>query len=157
TNRVAAPGCFPTGATIAAMPGIAAGVMAPQVSVVSVTGVSGAGKKPSVALLGAETAQDLRAYALTPHRDAPAMTQNLLELVPGADLGDDVHVTFTPVLAPLVRGILTTVTAPARGSAADIRRAYEDFCANEPFLHLLPEGQQPDTRHVTGTNMVHLQ
>lgn len=156
-NCVAAPGCFPTGATIAAMPGIAAGMMAPQVSVVSVTGVSGAGKKPSVALLGAETMQNLRAYGVMTHRHAPEIKQNLLELVPGGDQGDDVHVTFTPVLAPLVRGILTTVTAPARGSEADVRRAYEDFCANEPFLHLLPEGQQPETRHVTGTNMVHLQ
>ena len=157
STRVAAPGCFPTGATLAAMPGIVSGLMAPQVSVVSVTGVSGAGKKPSVALLGGETMENLRAYNVMKHRHTPEIKQNLTELMPESAVGDDIHVTFTPVLAPLTRGILTTVTAPARGSARDICAAYEEMCEAEPFLHLLPEGQQPETRHVRGTNMVHMQ
>lgn len=156
-QRVAAPGCFPTGATIAAMPGISSGLMAPQVSVVSITGVSGAGKKANVPLLGAETMANVRAYSVMSHRHSPEIKQNLAELMPESVASDDLYVTFTPVLAPLTRGILTTVTAPARGSASDIRRAYEDFCAEEPFLHLLPEGQQPETKHVMGSNMVHLQ
>lgn len=153
-DRVAAPGCYPTGATLAAAPGIVAGLMAPQVSVVSVSGVSGAGKKPSVNLLGAETMGNLRAYSVGTHRHTPEIKQNLQQL--GQDT-DGVHVTFTPVLAPLTRGILTTVTAPARGSAEDVRRAYERFCEAEPFLHLLPAGQQPETHNVQGSNMVHLQ
>ncbi|HIW95563.1 MAG TPA: N-acetyl-gamma-glutamyl-phosphate reductase [Candidatus Corynebacterium gallistercoris] len=154
SKYVAAPGCFPTGATLAAMPGIVSGLMAPQVSVVSITGTSGAGKKASVALLGSETMGNLRAYGVGTHRHTPEIKQNLEELVPDTD---GVHVTFTPVLAPLTRGILTTVTAPARGSARDVRRAYEEFCAQEPFLYLLPEGQQPETKSVMGTNMTHLQ
>ena len=154
SNYVAAPGCFPTGATLAALPGVAAGVIAPQISVVSVTGVSGAGKKAAVKLLGAETMENLRAYSVGSHRHTPEITQNLQHFVPE---GEAVHVVFTPVLAPLTRGILTTVTAPARGSSADIRRAYQEFCANEPFLLLLPEGQQPETQNVRGSNMTHLQ
>lgn len=154
SNYVAAPGCFPTGATLAALPGVAAGVIAPQISVVSVTGVSGAGKKAAVKLLGAETMENLRAYSVGSHRHTPEITQNLQQFVPE---GEAVHVVFTPVLAPLTRGILTTVTAPARGSSADIRRAYQEFCANEPFLLLLPEGQQPETQNVRGSNMTHLQ
>lgn len=154
STYVAAPGCFPTGATLAAMPGIASGLIAPQVSVVSITGTSGAGKKASVALLGSETMGNLRAYGVGTHRHTPEIKQNLEELVPDTD---GVHVTFTPVLAPLTRGILTTVTAPARGRVQDIRRAYQDFCESEPFLHLLPEGQQPETKSVMGTNMTHLQ
>ncbi|RAV32353.1 N-acetyl-gamma-glutamyl-phosphate reductase [Corynebacterium heidelbergense] len=153
-RTVAAPGCYPTGATLAAAPGIVGRVMAPQVSVVSVTGVSGAGKKPAVNLLGAETMANLRAYSVGSHRHTPEIKQNLEQLVEDTD---GVHVTFTPILAPLTRGILSTVTAPARGSASDVRHAYESFCADEPFLHLLPEGQQPETRHVMGSNMVHLQ
>lgn len=154
SNYVAAPGCFPTGATLAAMPGIVSGLMSPHVSVVSITGTSGAGKKAAVNLLGSETQGNLRAYGVGTHRHTPEIKQNLEELLTDSD---DVHVTFTPVLAPLTRGILTTVTAPARGRAEDIRRAYEDFCAKEPFLHLLPEGQQPETKNVQGSNMTHLQ
>lgn len=157
TNYVAAPGCFPTGATMALMPAIASGLMAPQISVVSVTGTTGAGKKAAVNLLGSETMGNLRAYGVGTHRHAPEIKQSVEELLAPGYSSDDVHVTFTPVLAPLTRGILTTVTAPARGQASDIRRAYEKFCANEPFLHLLPEGQQPEVKSVVGSNMVHIQ
>ncbi|MBC2680826.1 N-acetyl-gamma-glutamyl-phosphate reductase [Corynebacterium anserum] len=154
SRYIAAPGCFPTGATLAAVPGIAAGLIAPQISVVSVTGVSGAGKKPAVSLLGAETMENARAYNVGKHRHTPEIRQNLQAVVPD---NEDVYVTFTPVLAPMKRGILTTVTAPARGSIQDIRKAYEDFCAAEPFLLLLPEGQQPETQSVRGSNMTHIQ
>lgn len=154
TRYIAVPGCFPTGATLAALPGVAAGAIAPEISVVSVTGVSGAGKKAAVKLLGAETMENLRAYNVGSHRHTPEITQNLQEVAPE---GEDVRVVFTPVLAPLTRGILTTVTAPARSSRAELRGVYEDFCATEPFVTLLPDGQQPETQNVRGSNMVHLQ
>lgn len=168
-HYVAAPGCFPTGATLALLPGIKAGVMAPQVSIVSVTGTSGAGKKAAVNLLGAETMGNLRAYSVGTHRHTPEIKQNITEILEAraADFEsqgidavvntEGVHVTFTPILAPLTRGILTTVTAPARGNANDVRRAYQEFCDSEPFLHFLPEGQQPEVRNVVGSNMTHLQ
>ena len=74
-----------------------------------------------------------------------------------ADKAADVSVIFTPVLAPLTRGILTTVTATTKATEQEARAAYEEFCANEPFLHLLPQGKQPETKNVQGSNMVHLQ
>lgn len=151
---VAVPGCFPTGATLALLPGMSAGLMSPDVSVVSVTGVTGAGKKPAVELLGGETMGNLRAYKVGTHRHTPEIAQNIRRVLPS---GGDARVTFTPVLAPLGRGILTTVTAQARGTAAELRSAYEDFCADEPFLHLLPEGEQPEVKSVVGTNMAHIQ
>lgn len=156
---VAVPGCFPTGATLALLPAMHAGLMSPTVSVVSVTGVTGAGKKPAVNLLGGETMGNLRAYKVGSHRHTPEITQNIRRVLPGAGDGaaEDAHVTFTPVLAPLTRGILTTVTAEARGTAAEIRAAYEEYCADEPFLHLLPEGEQPEVKSIVGTNMAHLQ
>lgn len=154
---VAVPGCFPTGATLALLPGMSAGLMSPRVSVVSVTGVTGAGKKAAVPMLGGETMSNLRAYKVGSHRHTPEMAQNIRRILPADGQLGEVHVTFTPVLAPLRRGILTTVTADALGSAADIRAAYEEFCADEPFLHLLPAGEQPEVKSVAGTNMCHLQ
>ena len=153
---VAVPGCFPTGASLALLPAMHAGLMDPNVSVVSVTGVTGAGKKPTVNLLGGETMSNLRAYKVGSHRHTPEITQNIRRVLPEESEGT-AKVTFTPVLAPLTRGILTTVTAEAQGSDEEIRQAYEDYCADEPFLHLLPEGQQPEVKSVTGTNVAHLQ
>jgi N-acetyl-gamma-glutamyl-phosphate reductase len=69
-------------------------------------------------------------------------------------------VSFTPVLVPMSRGILATCTAPVRDpalSTADIRGAYADTYAEEPFVHLLPEGQWPQTQSVLGSNAVHVQ
>ncbi|WP_342319670.1 N-acetyl-gamma-glutamyl-phosphate reductase [Corynebacterium mayonis] len=154
-RRVAVPGCFPTGATLAAYPALAASLVQPQLNIVSVTGVSGAGKKANVGLLGAETMGSLRAYNTGGrHRHTPEIAQNLHEAAKVA-----VSVNFTPVLAPLPRGILTTVTAPLtqKWTAERAREVYEAFYAHEPFVVVLPAGQQPETQHVLGSNMCHIQ
>lgn len=154
-KRVAVPGCFPTGATLAAYPAVRAGVAKPDLRIVSVTGVSGAGKKASVAMLGAETMGSLKAYSTAgAHRHTPEIMQNIAEAT-----DETVTVSFTPVLAPLPRGILTTVTAPLESGAdaAKARAAYEEFYANEPFVWVLPEGAQPQTQNVVGSNMCHIQ
>ncbi|WP_026196148.1 N-acetyl-gamma-glutamyl-phosphate reductase [Corynebacterium lubricantis] len=154
-RRIAVPGCFPTGATLATMPAVEAGIIKPDLAFVSVTGVSGAGKKASVPLLGSETMGSLKAYNTAgKHRHTPEIRQNLSEVT---DL--DVNVSFTPVLAPLPRGILTTATAPlAEGVTTDVaRKVYEEFYANEPFVYLLPEGVQPQTQNIVGSNMCHVQ
>lgn len=154
-KRVAVPGCFPTGATLAAYPAVRAGVVRPDLRIVSVTGVSGAGKKASVAMLGAETMGSLKAYSTAgAHRHTPEIRQNIAEAT-----NQPVTVSFTPVLAPLPRGILTTVTAPlADGTdAAKARAVYEEFYSDEPFVWVLPEGTQPQTQNVVGSNMCHIQ
>lgn len=154
-TRIAVPGCFPTGATLAALPAVEAGLCEPELRVVSITGVSGAGKKAAVAMLGAETMGSLKAYNTAgKHRHTPEIAQNLAEVT-----DKDVSVSFTPVLAPLPRGILTTVTAPLGGgvTAADARQAYEKHYSDEPFVWVLPEGTQPQTQNVVGSNMCHVQ
>lgn len=156
-KRVAVPGCFPTGATLAALPAVQAGLVEPDLRVVSVTGVSGAGKKAAVSMLGAETMGSLKAYNTAgKHRHTPEISQNIAEVTDGP-----VTVSFTPVLAPLPRGILTTVTAPLAGSLGaepeQLRAAYEEFYADEPFVWVLPEGEQPQTQNVVGSNMCHVQ
>lgn len=154
-TRIAVPGCFPTGATLAALPAVAAGVCAPDLRIVSITGVSGGGKKASVGMLGAETMGSLKAYKTAgTHRHTPEIMQNIAEVTDAP-----VNVSFTPVLAPLPRGILTTVTAPlAQGATKEsVRAAYEAAYKDEPFVHLLPEGAQPQTQNVVGSNMCHVQ
>lgn len=154
-RRIAVPGCFPTGATLALWPAVRAGIIKPDLSIVSVTGVSGAGKKASVAMLGSETMGSLKAYNTAGrHRHTPEIAQNLQEFTE-----EDVIVSFTPVLAPLPRGILTTASAPlAEGVTAErAREVYAEAYAQEPFVHLLAEGVQPQTQAVVGSNMCQLQ
>ncbi|MBP3089184.1 N-acetyl-gamma-glutamyl-phosphate reductase [Corynebacterium sp. sy017] len=160
-RRIAVPGCFPTGATLALLPAVTAGLIEPEVSIVSVTGVSGAGKKASVALLGAETMGSVKAYNIAgTHRHTPEIMQNLYELS-----GIEHRVSFTPVLAPLTRGILSTATAPVKlldgehisDCSARVRAVYEQIYANEPCVQLLPEGQQPQTQSVLGSNLCQVQ
>ncbi|KIQ19691.1 N-acetyl-gamma-glutamyl-phosphate reductase [Rhodococcus sp. MEB064] len=152
-TRIAVPGCYPTAASLAMAPAVAAGIVEPRVTVVAVSGTSGAGKAPKPDLLGSEVMGSVRAYGIAgAHRHTPEIRQNL-----SAIAGTDVVVSFTPVLAPMPRGILATCTAPTTVTAGDARAVYEKFCADEPFLHLLPEGLLPQTGSVVGSNAVHLQ
>lgn len=154
SRRVAVPGCFPTGGTIACLPATAAGLVEPQWSIVSVTGTSGAGKKAAVPMLGSEVMGNLRAYNTAGrHRHTAEFLQNL----GGAG---NLSVSFTPVLAPTSRGILTVATAPLADPATGAdraRAAYAEHYAGEPFVQLLAEGLQPQTKSVVGSNMVQLQ
>jgi N-acetyl-gamma-glutamyl-phosphate reductase len=88
------------------------------------------------------------------HRHTPEMIQNLSQVA-----GERISVSFTPTLAPMPRGILATCSAKAvEGVTGDsVRAAYEKACADEPFLHLLPEGQWPATASVHGSNAVQMQ
>ncbi len=155
-RRVAVPGCYPTAVSLALAPGFAAGVLeAKDVVVVAASGTSGAGKSLKPHLLGAEVMGAMSPYGVGGgHRHTPEIEQNL-----AAALGREVRVSFTPTLAPMPRGILATCTAPiAPGADADqVRAAWQEAYVDEPFVHLLPEGQWPSTAHVLGSNCVHVQ
>lgn len=156
-KRIAVPGCFPTGATLALLPAVAGGLIEPDIAITSITGVSGAGKKANVGMLGSETMGSLKAYNTAgKHRHTPEIEQNLAEVA--AD-GAKPNISFTPVLAPLPRGILTTATAPlVEGVTQDVAtKTYEAFYVDEPFVHVLHPGQQPQTQNVVGSNMCHIQ
>ncbi|MGZ8749448.1 MAG: N-acetyl-gamma-glutamyl-phosphate reductase [Pseudonocardia sp.] len=152
-RRVAVPGCYPTAATLALFPALGAGLTEPEVVVTAVSGTSGAGKAPKPHLLGAEVMGALSAYGVGGvHRHTPEIVQNLSVVA-----GKKVAVSFTPVLAPLPRGILATCTAHTDASAAEVVEAYAKAYAGEPFVHLLPEGAWPTTAATLGANTVHLQ
>ncbi|MCP2255371.1 N-acetyl-gamma-glutamyl-phosphate reductase [Prauserella aidingensis] len=152
-TRVAVPGCFPTGGSLALAPAVAAGLVAPDVTIVSVTGTSGAGKSLKPHLLGSEVMGNVSAYGVAgAHRHTPEFVQNL-----SAAAGKHVTVSFTPVLAPMPRGILTTASAPLTGDADAVRGVYEAAYADEPFVRVLPEGQWPTTAATVGSNTAQLQ
>lgn len=139
TRRVAVPGCNVTAVTLAVQPGVAAGVVRADdlVAVLSV-GYSGAGKSAKTHLLASEGLGSAAPYSVGGgHRHIPEIEQNLR--LAGAD---EVRISFTPVLVPMSRGILATVTAPlAPGADADaVRSAWEQAYADEPFVRLLPPG-----------------
>ncbi|MGM7648936.1 N-acetyl-gamma-glutamyl-phosphate reductase [Nocardia sp. JW2] len=152
-RRIAVPGCYPTVSSVALAPAVAAGIIEPNVNVVAVSGASGAGRKLDIGLLGSEVMGSVRAYSVAgAHRHTPEIAQNLK-----AAGGVDVSVSFTPVLAPMPRGILATCTAPVKVDAAQARAVYEKAYADEPFVHLLPEGMLPQTGSVLGSNAITLQ
>ncbi|WP_172164074.1 N-acetyl-gamma-glutamyl-phosphate reductase [Pseudonocardia broussonetiae] len=153
TRRVAVPGCYPTAISLALFPALAAGLAEPSVVVTAVTGTSGAGKSLKPHLLGAEVMGSLSAYGVGGgHRHTPEIVQNLSGVA-----GTTVDVSFTPVLAPLPRGILASCSARTSASAEEVREVYAKAYADEPFVHLLPEGVWPTTAATLGANTVHLQ
>ncbi|MBB2914967.1 N-acetyl-gamma-glutamyl-phosphate reductase [Streptosporangium becharense] len=154
-RRIAVPGCYPTSVTLAMFPAFAAGLVEPDVVVVAASGTSGAGRAPKPNLLGSEVMGSVSAYGVGGvHRHTPEMEQNLSPLA-----GEPVTVSFTPVLAPMSRGILATCTAPAKPGVTSgaLREAYELATKDEPFLRLLPEGHWPATSMTLGANTAALQ
>jgi N-acetyl-gamma-glutamyl-phosphate reductase len=155
TRRVAVPGCYPTVSSLALAPALADDLVEPDVVVVAVSGTSGAGKSLKPHLLGSEVMGSLSAYGVGgTHRHTPEITQNLSKAA-----GEPVAVSFTPVLAPLPRGILATCSAPLRPGRTleDAVTTYTKAYADEPFIHLLPTGSWPATGAVLASNAVHLQ
>lgn len=155
-KRIAVPGCYPTAATLALAPAIAGGLTdAHDTVVVAASGTSGAGKAAKPHLLGSEVMGSVSAYGVAGvHRHVPEIMQNMRVL--GAP---DPHLSFTPLLVPMPRGILATCTVPLDSSVTEavVREQYEAFYADELFVHLLPVGQWPTTAAVLGSNCVQIQ
>ncbi len=150
-RRVAVPGCNVTAVTLGIQPGVAAGVVeSTDLVAVLAVGYSGAGKAAKTHLLASEGLGSAAPYAVGgTHRHIPEIEQNLR--VAGAAR---VRMSFTPVLVPMSRGILATVTARlAPGAdAGSVRAAWQQAYADEPFVRLLPEGQWPTTAATLGAN-----
>ncbi|OAV51541.1 N-acetyl-gamma-glutamyl-phosphate reductase [Enteractinococcus helveticum] len=155
-KRIAVPGCYPTGSILGLAPGFTGGVLqTDDVVIVAASGTSGAGKSLKPHLLGSEVMGGMSPYGVGGlHRHTPEIIQGLSQAA-----GQDVSLSFTPTLAPMPRGILTTATAKyVPGTSAEaIRAAWETAYGNEQFVHLLPEGQWPSTKSVLGSNHVVMQ
>ncbi len=157
TRRIAVPGCYPSAATLALLPALTGGLIdGHDVVVVAASGPSGAGRSLKPHLLGAELIGSASAYGVGgTHRHVPELRQNFAACGAPAP-----SVSFTPVLVPMSRGILATCTAPLTDphtTTTDAYATYAQALAGEPFVHLLPAGQWPQTQSTLGANTVHLQ
>lgn len=154
-RKIAVPGCYPTAASLALAPAYSAGLAEPDAVIVAASGTSGAGKSLKPHLLGSEVMGSLSAYGVGgTHRHTPEIIQNLST---AAD--EHVTVSFTPILAPLPRGILATCTAPAKPGVTGqgLRGAYEAAYDAEPFVKVLPPGRWPTTAATLGANTAQIQ
>ncbi|MFI7484159.1 N-acetyl-gamma-glutamyl-phosphate reductase [Kocuria sp. M1R5S2] len=155
-TRIAVPGCYPTSALLALGPGFAAGLLEPEdVVIVAASGTSGAGRAVKPHLLGSEVMGSMSPYGVGgAHRHTPEIEQGLSKAA-----GESVRISFTPTLAPMPRGILTTATARvAEGvTAGQVREAWEEAYVAEQFVTVLPDGRWPATKSVAGSNHVQLQ
>ncbi|MEV6844132.1 N-acetyl-gamma-glutamyl-phosphate reductase [Actinoplanes sp. NPDC051411] len=152
SSRVANTGCYAATITLALAPLIADGLASPDdVVVVAGSGTSGAGRGAKVNLLGSEVMGDLSPYKVGAHQHVAEIKENT-----GAT-----SLSMTPMLVPMPRGILATVTArfsPDRfAEEGDPREVLQRAYADEPFVHVLPEGQWPHTAATSGSNSCHLQ
>ncbi|MDR1214197.1 MAG: N-acetyl-gamma-glutamyl-phosphate reductase [Propionibacteriaceae bacterium] len=155
SRRIAQPGCYPTATLLALAPALAQGLSdGRDVVVVAASGVSGAGKAPKPDLLGAEVMGSVSAYGVGgSHRHIPEILQGLRQL--GAARPS---LSFTPLLAPMPRGILATCAIPVADlTTPAAQELYRRFYADEPFVQVLPPGLWPRTASVLGSNNVQLQ
>jgi N-acetyl-gamma-glutamyl-phosphate reductase len=155
-RRIANPGCYATAITLAFAPLLAAGVISPtDLVVTAASGTSGAGRTPKPHLLGTEVMGDLSPYKVGgTHQHLAEIRQSL-----GAAAGADVSMSFTPVLAPMPRGILASCSARTVTGcdSAQLQQVLQAAYDDEPFVHVLPDGEWPHTAATFGSNSCHLQ
>lgn len=161
-TRIAVPGCNATAVTLGFAPMITHNAIdrmdaidTSNLTSVLAVGVSGAGKSLREDLLASEVLGSASAYAVGgTHRHNPEIIQNLVRLNT-----TNARLSFTPILVPMSRGILAVNSAPLHGArdVEGLRYCVEDFFGKSRFVRLLPEGQQPRTADVLGSNAVHIQ
>jgi N-acetyl-gamma-glutamyl-phosphate reductase len=152
---VASPGCYPTSILLPVIPLLKAGLIKPAGIIAdSLSGVSGAGRKAEADYLFCECNESVRPYSVPKHRHLSEIEEQL-----SLAAGVNVAIQFTPHLIPVNRGILTTLyLTPAEKSvdAENISACYRKVYGNEPFVRLLDGKNLPDTKNVTGTNVIEI-
>ncbi len=144
---VANPGCYPTAVQLGFMPLLEAGVIDPTYLIADAkSGVSGAGRKAEVHALLAEAGDNFKAYGVAGHRHLPEISQGLTAMA-----NQQVGLTFTPHLLPMIRGIHATLYAKLT-KPVDLQKLFEERYSNEAFVDVLPKGSHPETRSVRGSN-----
>ena len=150
TSLVGNPGCYPTSVLLPLIPLLKSGMLDPETIIAdSKSGVSGAGRSPSLATLYCSVAESFKAYKVAEHRHNPEMEEVL-----SREVGQPVTITFTPHLVPMSRGMLTTIYAtPAKKIDSDaVRECFDEYYSQCRFVRLCADTHPPDTLHVRGTN-----
>ena len=150
---VGCAGCYPTATTLAAAPAVRLGLVDDKAPIVvdAISGVTGAGKKATARTHFCFANENLEAYGVATHRHTPEIEQIL---------GVSDRLVFTPHLAPLNRGLLSTVNLPlAAGATRDVTKiveSYKEFYRDSAFVTVLDAGVMPKTSSVVGTNCAHI-
>jgi len=148
---VANPGCYPTTVQLGFLPLVESGVVLCDSLIADAkSGITGAGRGAAVPTLLAEASDSFKAYAVAGHRHLPEIEQGLR----GMTL-DNVELTFTPHLLPIIRGIHSTLYARL-SEDIDLQELFENRYKDEPFVDVMPAGSHPETRSVRGVNMCRL-
>lgn len=154
STRVANPGCYATSIVL----GTAAASQFADLSdvvVVAASGTTGAGRSAKINLIASEVAGSLTSYKFGGvHQHTPEIEEALTSIS-----GQQVKISFTPILAPMPRGILSTITLKLTKeiSIEEVRKSFGDFYRDSPFVILLPEGQMPKTSAVLASNYAQMQ
>lgn len=153
-TRVANPGCYATAIALAAAPAARAGVIdTGDIVVVAASGTTGAGRTSKINLSASEIMNSMTSYKFGGvHQHTPEIEETL-----SAIAGKATNISFTPILAPMPRGILATITAKSSGSEEDLRALYVDAYSQEKFVKVLNQGSLPETSSLIGSNAVHIQ
>ncbi|MED1204051.1 N-acetyl-gamma-glutamyl-phosphate reductase [Heyndrickxia acidicola] len=147
---IANPGCYPTAAILGMKPAIQASIVEAKTIIIDAkSGISGAGRSPSMGNLFSEVNENIQAYKLCRHQHIPEIEQAFHELS-----GKDVAIMFTPHLIPMTRGIMCTMYADLTRemTAAEIHELYKETYKDELFIRVRPLGEIPATKEVYGSN-----
>lgn len=153
-SKVANPGCYATSISLGIAPAISV-IDSSDIVVVAASGTTGAGRSAKINLIGSEVMSSLTSYKFGGvHQHTPEIEQALSTLAQ-----KEAKISFTPILAPMPRGILSTITAKLITSlnTQQVHQLYEKHYANDFFVDLLPLGQMPKTSAVIGSNKVQMQ
>jgi N-acetyl-gamma-glutamyl-phosphate reductase len=154
SNRIANPGCYATAIALGTAPAASIADLS-DIVVVAASGTTGAGRTAKINLIASEVMGSLTSYKFGgAHQHTPEIEESLER-----STRSKTKISFTPILAPMPRGILATITVKLNigVSAAKVRQTYKSAYESEPFISLLPEGVMPKTTSVTGSNMVAMQ
>ena len=153
-DRVANPGCYATSISLGIAPAMSV-IDSSDIVVVAASGTTGAGRSAKINLIGSEVMSSLSSYKFGGvHQHTPEIEQAL-----SAVAQKEAKISFTPILAPMPRGILATITAKLTTAITteQAHQLYSEHYANDFFIDLLPLGQMPKTSAVTGSNKVQIQ
>src|SRR5579859_2842230 len=145
---VSVPGCYSTASILALAPAVSAGLVGSDIVIDAKSGVSGAGRSPGLGVHFSELNESLGAYAIEGHRHLPELTQELGLLNANRP---ELNFTFVPHLVPMTRGILATCYFDLKGSIAELRDAYREFYAGQPFTRVVDK--TPTTKLATHSNL----
>ncbi|MGB2705833.1 MAG: N-acetyl-gamma-glutamyl-phosphate reductase [Candidatus Omnitrophota bacterium] len=151
---IANPGCYPTGALLAVIPLVKAGLADINTMVIDAkSGATGAGRKAHISLSFSEVNENMKAYKIDEHQHKPEISMVIKDVT-----GKSPNVVFVPHLVPLNRGILSTVYMDLEKETSNVKinQIYKDFYKKEPFVRVMAEGELPTIRDVQYTNFCNI-